>query len=174
MDDDRRNWVMNKKAWIRVTKDVFFPWFERKNFHFGKFSQLLFFHPAWFVIFFFIYSSRFDECTWTRWISVRFNLILSSFPISLEFIIGLVMDSREVIDDQDIQRWTELVKETLGPLDVDIDQWFCYLCNNLPFSCASDLRRHVISEHNQLHSDFIRHKHRLPKGSPAFRCPICG
>lgn len=84
------------------------------------------------------------------------------------------MDSREVIDDQDIQRWTEFVKETLGPLHVDIEQWFCYLCNNLPFSCASDLRRHVISEHNQLHSDFIRHKHRLPKGSPAFRCPICG
>jgi hypothetical protein len=100
------------------------------------------------------------------------------------------MDSREVVDDpdspshknsashdvphQDIQRWMEFVKETLGPLHVDIDQWFCYLCNNLPFSCASDLRRHVISEHNQLHSDFIRHKHRLPKGSPAFRCPICG
>ena len=56
MDDDRRNWVMNKKAWIRVTKDVFFPWFERKNFHFGKFSQLLVFHPAWFVIFFHLFQ----------------------------------------------------------------------------------------------------------------------
>ena len=140
------------------------------------------FFALWLVIFS-IYS-RFDEHTWTRCISVRFNLILSSFQSrSLDFIICLVMDSREVVDevvdkvvdDQDIQRWMEWVKETLlSPLHVDIDQWFCYLCNNLPFSCASDLRRHVISEHNQLHSDFMRHKHRLPKGSPAFCCPICG